>query len=94
MNEDIKTVEPDIDIDATLFTLNEVATLLKMNPFSVWRWTKSGKLKAIKVGSRIRVFRKDLDVFLENYRYPIKKDCQYIIKIVNANENTNDKENI
>lgn len=51
------------------FTTIDVASLLKINPESVRRYVRSGKLKAVKLGGKfIRIEKKDLDDFLQRHR--------------------------
>ncbi len=47
------------------YTIEEVATTLKVAYLTVYRWIKLGKLKAIKAGKQYRVNREDLDKFTE-----------------------------
>ncbi len=42
-----------------LMTVEEVAQLFRLNELTIRRYIKAGKLKAIKVGGRIRVRRED-----------------------------------
>lgn len=44
-----------------ILTAEEVARLLKTTPQTIWRWCKSGKLPAFKVGSGWRIRQSDLD---------------------------------
>lgn len=47
------------------YTTEEVATLLKVDPESVRRYVRSGKLRAVKLGGKfIRIDRGDLDKFI------------------------------
>lgn len=39
----------------TLFSVNQVAILLKIHPLTVRRYIKEGKLKALKVAGNIRI---------------------------------------
>ena len=48
-----------------LLTVEEVAAHLRLNHYSVRRHIRSGRLKAIRVGGRIRVRRQDLESFLQ-----------------------------
>lgn len=50
--------------DLELFTVEEVATFLKIAPNTVYRWCRDGKLTGIKIGKEWRITRKDLDRFL------------------------------
>lgn len=48
------------------YTTEEVATLFKVNIESVRRWTRKGKLKAIKLGGKfIRISRASIEKFVE-----------------------------
>lgn len=48
------------------YTIEEVASLLKVNPESVRRWVRSKKLPAIKLGGKyIRIEAGDLDGFIK-----------------------------
>ncbi len=46
------------------YTLQEVAKLLQVSERSMYRYIKSGKLKAVKVGYW-RIDKKSLDVFIK-----------------------------
>lgn len=47
-------------------TVNEVAQRLRVNPSTVWRWIKGGKLKQRKLGRRIvRIPASEVNAFLE-----------------------------
>jgi len=55
--------------DQRFYTTPEVAALLKVDPESVRRYVRSGKLKAVKLGGKfIRVDRADLDRFIEGMK--------------------------
>ena len=49
----------------TVFTVEEVAAMLKVTPFTVRRWLKEGQIRGIKFGKLWRICESDLDVFLE-----------------------------
>lgn len=50
----------------TYYTIEEIATLLKVNPESVRRWVRSKKLPAIKLGGKyIRIEASDLEGFIK-----------------------------
>lgn len=49
----------------SLYTLNEVAVILKVTYRTVLRYMKTGKLKARRVGGCWRVLQADLDNFLK-----------------------------
>jgi len=46
------------------YTPEEVAGILKVNPKTVLRWIREGKLKAVKAGRLWRVREEDLEAFL------------------------------
>lgn len=47
-----------------LLTIAEVAKYLKVSRRTAWRWCKSGRLPAGKVGHQWRVARSDLEDFV------------------------------
>jgi|TARA_Y100000031_G_scaffold113820_1_gene125765 excisionase family DNA binding protein len=48
------------------YTPQEIADLLGVSRFSIWRYIRSGKLKAIKLTERnFRIEKKELDKFLK-----------------------------
>lgn len=49
----------------SLYTTNEVAEILKVNRRTIFRYIKSGKLKAVKIG-QWRIKQADLDNFINN----------------------------
>ena len=52
-----------------LYTSDEVASLLQVDPESVRRYVRSGKLKAVKLGGKfIRIDKADLNNFLESLK--------------------------
>ena len=48
-----------------LFTVREVAEILKFSRMSIWLWIRFGELKADKVGDRYVISKKDLLEFIE-----------------------------
>lgn len=51
--------------EETYYTSQEVAKRFKVTYLTVFRWIKSGKLKAFKVGKQYRVKQEDLEAFIE-----------------------------
>jgi excisionase family DNA binding protein len=49
-----------------LLTINEITTILKVSKLTIYRYIKSGKLPAYKVGRDYRVKQEDFDKLLEN----------------------------
>jgi excisionase family DNA binding protein len=49
-----------------LYTPEEVATKLKVERRSVYRWLLSGKLRGLRAGDTWRIAEQDLIAFLEN----------------------------
>ena len=47
------------------YTIEEVAKMLKVAYLTVYRWVRSGKLKAVKAGKQYRIEKQVLDKFLE-----------------------------
>ena len=54
------------------YTLDEVATLLKMSYMTIFRWAKSGKLPVHKFGKQYRISKETLEKFIENSK--VKKE--------------------
>ncbi len=51
--------------DYTLYTIDEIAEILKVTQRTIYNYIKSGSLRAIKIGKYWRVKRSDLELFLE-----------------------------
>lgn len=50
---------------AELFTIDEVATILKVSKMTLHRWDKEGILTKIDIGGQRRYRRSDVDVLIE-----------------------------
>lgn len=46
------------------YTVNEIAEMLKVNRFTVYRWIREEKLKRTVVGDTVRISQEDLDNFI------------------------------
>lgn len=55
-----------MDEELKVYTVKEVADLLKVSKMSVSRYIKAGKLKSRKLGSMHRITDTDLRKFLED----------------------------
>jgi len=51
-----------------LFTVEETAGLLKLNPETIRRYIKKGILKAVKLERQYRITQEDIDAFLKRGR--------------------------
>jgi excisionase family DNA binding protein len=55
-----------------LLTIHEVAERLKLSYITIWRWTREGRIKTIKLGqgkkSPVRIPESELKKFLEEHR--------------------------
>lgn len=49
----------------TLYTPKQVAEKLSLAPFTIRKYIKDGKLKAFKIGNRLRITEKELKRFTE-----------------------------
>lgn len=59
------------------YTPEQVAKILQVNPESVRRYVRSGKLKAIKLGGKfIRIEKKDLEDFIASMKAGSKRDSR------------------
>jgi excisionase family DNA binding protein len=56
------------DSDDTLYTTEEVAEKLKITPKTVRQYIQRGELEAIDMGQGYRIYKRDLDTFLEHRR--------------------------
>jgi len=45
------------------YSIEEVSKMLKVAYLTVYRWIKSGKLKAIKAGKQYRISKTELNLF-------------------------------
>jgi len=48
-----------------LYTIDEIAEILKVTQRTIYNYIKSGSLKAIKIGKYWRIKHSDLEQFLE-----------------------------
>ena len=53
-----------LEMDLKVYTVKEVAEMLRVSEMSISRYIKAGKLKAIKVGKMYRINEKDLKAFI------------------------------
>ena len=60
-------LDQDASVDG-LLTIAEVAAYLKLSRRTAWRWCKSGRLPALKIGHQWRVTRTDLEDFIRRQR--------------------------
>lgn len=56
------------DSDDTLYTTEEVAKKLKITPKTVREYIQRGELEAIDMGQGYRIYKRDLNAFLESRR--------------------------
>jgi excisionase family DNA binding protein len=61
-----KAIMPDSD--DTLYTTEEVAGKLKITPKTVREYIQRGELEAIDMGQGYRIYKRDLDTFIEHRR--------------------------
>lgn len=67
--------EAPMDTNANNFyTVEEVASLLKVHPNTVRGWIRQGKLNAIKVNTLTRIREADLETFMKPFKenQPVK----------------------
>ena len=57
-------VAENITSNEQYFTTAEVAQMLKLNPFTILTYIRSGKLGASKIGKSYRVAKGDIDAFM------------------------------
>lgn len=49
-----------------LYSIKQVAVLLKVHPLTVRRYIREGQLKAVRIGGNVRVPQSYIDAFTEN----------------------------
>jgi len=52
----------------TIFTIEEVAAILKIKPRTVRSWIDSGKIKSFHIGDLLRIHEDDLQSFIDQAR--------------------------
>lgn len=55
------------------YTIEEVASMLKVAYLTVYRWIQGKKLIAYKVGKQYRIKQSDLDGFISSSKYDAKR---------------------
>jgi len=60
-----RLIPPDLIELPPLLTVRDVCRLLAVRDRSVRRWISGGRLRCVRAGGRVRVFRRDLAAFLE-----------------------------
>jgi len=50
------------------YTVEEVASLLKVHPNTVRGWIRQGKLNAIKINTLTRIRKADLEIFMKPFK--------------------------
>ena len=58
-----KTMEKD-----QYYSIEEVASMLKVAYLTVYRWIQAKRIKALKAGKQYRIKKEDLDKFLKGYK--------------------------
>lgn len=48
-----------------LLTVSEVAEILRLNRFTIYRMSERGRLPSVKIGKALRFRQSDLDAWLE-----------------------------
>lgn len=50
------------------YSIEEIATMLKVAYLTVYRWVRAGKLVALKAGKQYRIRKEELDKFMKSYK--------------------------
>lgn len=67
LGEKLKSLLPPQNTDTKqreLLTRKETAELLQVSPVTLWQWDKDGKLKAVRLNSRVRYRIQDIEQFI------------------------------
>lgn len=59
--------------NAKFLTVEEMASILKVVPMTVYRYLKAGKLQAYKFGKEYRVYESDFKAFVASCKVGVKK---------------------
>jgi excisionase family DNA binding protein len=59
--------------DTQLLTVDEVASELRVKPETVRTWIRAGELEAVDLGREYRIYRADLNKFLQDRKTRKKK---------------------
>lgn len=62
-----------------LYSVNQVAIILKVHPLTVRRYIKEYKLKAVKAGGNIRVPKSSVDAFTKDFD-PTVREAKKVVK--------------
>ncbi|MDR7483341.1 MAG: helix-turn-helix domain-containing protein [Armatimonadota bacterium] len=57
-----------------ILTVDQAAAYLQVHPLTVYRYIRDGRLPAARLGKIYRLFRRDLDAFLEGGRVTRRED--------------------
>lgn len=52
-------------MNSEFYTAEELATTLKLNVMTIYRYIKSGRLKAYKIGKEFRIDKAEFEKFLK-----------------------------
>lgn len=52
----------------TYYSIQEVATLLKVAYLTVYRWIRAGKLPSYKIEKQYRINKNDFEKFMQSYK--------------------------
>jgi putative resolvase len=55
-----------MEVKSNFYTTSEIAEMLKLNVMTIYRYIKSGKLSAHKIGKEYRVSKVELEKFLKS----------------------------
>ena len=72
----------DLDPARLLYSVDETATVMGMNPRTIWTKIEFGELVAVKIGRRVMISRKTLETFIrerEGYLPPRARKVQAAI---------------
>lgn len=61
---DLATPKQTSEPSKNLLTRKETCELLQVSPVTLWQWDKDGKLKAVRLNSRVRYRMQDIEQFM------------------------------
>ena len=66
MQDAMAEPESHPELSDAVYTVQELAELLKLNPQAVRNWIDQGSLPALRIGRRVRIKREVVEDILEN----------------------------
>jgi excisionase family DNA binding protein len=81
MSEHAKFTSPEEISADSLLTSHEVGRMLQVNPSSINKWVKDGRIRAFRTpGGHRRIKAADLVIFLKNHQMPVPRNLSGAVR--------------